>query len=1067
MRRGAWATRRRHANAETLYRSRTATHAAVPTVMVQDHPQSPVGNGRGPSVTFPRRFLRFACRARATVLAVFTGVAAISAAEPGTILGLPFSRFYSFEEIGNASRGARLGFDFLGRLAVTHQGSYLVLNDSTWVDLADKKAGGAKVQQVQFDAQGRGYYGAFGSWGAMEFTPEGLLRPRPLLPATFPKWVLASNFTDLLPVSHGVFFASFNGVAYWNRTTGEHAFFEVPQCSRIFTIGDDAFVWSHRIGIQRLHLASATMSPVKGVDVVAHQLDQVTALDRDRVLVATIAGRLLVFDGVSLAPWPGPLGELSDHRISALHPLADGNLAVAVSGRGLFVVAPTGEILSSFASPEYHRIIELTAREPGVLWIETENGVEKILYESALTVFGQRVGLPISWPQVAQWRDRVVVASGGRLYEAAPGAAGEAARFELVPGQPSGEIWALAALEDRMLVGTAGGIFSRNADGSFTALLPGFDVARLVMVGPTLCFAIGTNEIAALRWNGSQWQECARRVPALGYPSVVLATREAAWLELAANRVARVALRDGVLRAEVFEHFPWDPAWINLGLVGETVVLGVPTKGRVYFDEATESWIDAPQLERLIAALPHPIARIRSDETGTLWASYDQGLLMLPPPDTPQPAAPVAFNVTNDRFPFIHLLPGGDVWISTGQSLYRVDRKRRPQPEPAFRPRVVSVLDGHSRRELYSARDPAAGPLQLSYAENNLIFRLFAGSYASRRPPAYEFKLNRGQDAWAPLAAGSLLTLTDLREGSYRLDIRLAGTRVPDSDKLALEFEIAAPWFRTWYAFSAYALAAIAVVLGLVFLSVRRTRSRNLILERLVRERTDELRDAMHQLNEETRNAATVAERNRLAGEIHDSLQQGLSGLILQLDATLKLSGLPPDVRSRLNVARNMVSFTRHEVQHAVWDMESPLLDDAELGTALQRMATFISPGTPRVDVQVSGSSADLSSSTRHHLLRMAQEAITNAVRHAAARTITVALACDRDGVTLQVTDDGNGFVPAEVLSNGIGHFGLRGLRGRASKIGGELVIQSAPGQGTSIRIAVPGLATRNHAGSR
>src|SRR5688572_11690170 len=113
----------------------------------------------------------------------------------------------------------------------------------------------------------------------------------------------------------------------------------------------------------------------------------------------------------------------------------------------------------------------------------------------------------------------------------------------------------------------------------------------------------------------------------------------------------------------------------------------------------------------------------------------------------------------------------------------------------------------------------------------------------------------------------------------------------------------------------------------------------------------------MQQLNEETRNAATVAERNRLAGEIHDSLQQGLSGLILQLDATLKLPALAPDVRSRLLVARNMVSFTRHEVQHAVWDMESPLLDDAELGTALQKMATLISPGTPWVEIKVSGSS--------------------------------------------------------------------------------------------------------------
>src|SRR5262249_50275148 len=156
--------------------------------------------------------------------------------------------------------------------------------------------------------------------------------------------------------------------------------------------------------------------------------------------------------------------------------------------------------------------------------------------------------------------------------------------------------------------------------------------------------------------------------------------------------------------------------------------------------------------------------------------------------------------------------------------------------------------------------------------------------------------------------------LNDLREGNYRLAVRLAGTREPAGDMLSFEFAIAPPWFRTWYSYALYALAGLSVVLGLIPLSVYRTRSRNLILEKMVRERTDELRAAMQQLNEETRNAATVAERNRLAGEIHDSLQQGLSGLILQLDATLKLPGLTPDVRSRLHVARNMVSFTRHEV---------------------------------------------------------------------------------------------------------------------------------------------------------
>ena len=105
--------------------------------------------------------------------------------------------------------------------------------------------------------------------------------------------------------------------------------------------------------------------------------------------------------------------------------------------------------------------------------------------------------------------------------------------------------------------------------------------------------------------------------------------------------------------------------------------------------------------------------------------------------------------------------------------------------------------------------------------------------------------------------------------------------------------------------------------------------------------------------------------------------------------------------------------------------------------------------------ITVTGRPFEISPAVKHLLLRIAQEAITNAVRHAAARTIVITLAYAADGVRLEVTDDGNGFVPGEVLTKGIGHFGLRGLRGRAGKIGGDLHIQSSPGQGTTVRVTV------------
>jgi signal transduction histidine kinase len=136
--------------------------------------------------------------------------------------------------------------------------------------------------------------------------------------------------------------------------------------------------------------------------------------------------------------------------------------------------------------------------------------------------------------------------------------------------------------------------------------------------------------------------------------------------------------------------------------------------------------------------------------------------------------------------------------------------------------------------------------------------------------------------------------------------------------------------------------------------------------------------------------------------------------------------------------------------------MESPLLDGTDLGDALRRLTELIGPGTARVQIAVSGSPAELSPSVKHHLLRIAQEAITNAVRHGEADTIAIALQYDPSFVSLSIRDNGRGFDPAAVLQTGIGHFGLRSLRARATKIGARPDIRSAPGQGTVITMFLP-----------
>jgi signal transduction histidine kinase len=134
--------------------------------------------------------------------------------------------------------------------------------------------------------------------------------------------------------------------------------------------------------------------------------------------------------------------------------------------------------------------------------------------------------------------------------------------------------------------------------------------------------------------------------------------------------------------------------------------------------------------------------------------------------------------------------------------------------------------------------------------------------------------------------------------------------------------------------------------------------------------------------------------------------------------------------------------------------MQSPLLANADLGTALKHVASMISSGSPAVNVEIVGSPRPMTSSHEHHLLRIAQEAITNAVKHAHAKSITVSLDYSGTDFKLTIEDDGGGFVPSDVKHSGQnGHFGLHGIRARAKKIAAQFDIASQIGKGTAITI--------------
>ena len=201
---------------------------------------------------------------------------------------------------------------------------------------------------------------------------------------------------------------------------------------------------------------------------------------------------------------------------------------------------------------------------------------------------------------------------------------------------------------------------------------------------------------------------------------------------------------------------------------------------------------------------------------------------------------------------------------------------------------------------------------------------------------------------------------------------------------------------------------------------------------------------------------AVAAERQRIAREFHDSLEQDLAGLALRIDSAAATVA-DPDARGTMERQRQILTRLQHETRQYVWDLREPARLQGSLADRVRALLAELRElvATP-LTLEVAGSLPLLPPETTYQLLRMLREAVNNAAHHANATSITVGLAADGQGVVATVTDDGAGFEPAADGVAPAGHFGLRGLTERAARIAADVQIASQPGQGTVVTIHVP-----------
>ena len=216
-----------------------------------------------------------------------------------------------------------------------------------------------------------------------------------------------------------------------------------------------------------------------------------------------------------------------------------------------------------------------------------------------------------------------------------------------------------------------------------------------------------------------------------------------------------------------------------------------------------------------------------------------------------------------------------------------------------------------------------------------------------------------------------------------------------------------------------------------------------------------QLREQMQVIREKLRHGAVLEERNRIARELHDTLEQELAGITMQLDLAADCFRHAPQVAQQaLESARDMSRHSMIEARRSVWDLRCQLLEHGDLVSALSQIVTpLVSQDHAKVDIKVQGNPVRLPGQIEMNLLRIGQEAVANALKHGHAQNVHIELRYAPTAVRLSVQDDGVGFAANE--ASRAGHFGLLDMLERAQSMSSELKIEGGSGRGTRVEVEV------------
>jgi ligand-binding sensor domain-containing protein/signal transduction histidine kinase len=441
------------------------------------------------------------------------------------------------------------------------------------------------------------------------------------------------------------------------------------------------------------------------------------------------------------------------------------------------------------------------------------------------------------------------------------------------------------------------------------------------------------------------------------------------------------------------------------------------------------------------AGLPKTVSGIVEDSDGELWITSPRGLFRVAKADLNAYADQRRTDLTmmsygtGDGLPVNEFSPGGHpviaqdrahtIWLASARGVVAVDA--RHSIKNRVPPPVVIEQVNIDDRSLDPSQQMTFGP-----GLSRISFQYTGLSFTAPQQVRFRYKLEGFENKWIDAGTRRTAYYTGLGPKRYRFLVMARNNDgVWSVQNAALSFRVKPHFYQTSWFWGALVLALAALAYELYRWRVRHVKAEFV---------------------------AVLAERTRIAREIHDTLAQGFVAVSVQLELVQRLmTSSAESAKSTLQQTQDLVKDCIADARRSIWSLRSESGPGEDLPSKLSKAVRKSTENNGlEVSVEIKGAYRPLPAQVEAEVLRIGQEAVTNVVRHAAATRLEVSLAFDENKARMTISDDGQGFVRDAPDAELNGHYGLKGMRERAESINAKLSVNTVAGKGTQVFLELP-----------